>query len=408
VLPRGSLKSTTAALIALHHVLSVPDASVYVGAGNKAQASVIGTIVRQFAAHERIRGLLTLRHDSVRIGDRRGPTVLTIVASDGAGAHGWLHPTLLIADEVWSWSDREPTLMGAMATSLVKNPACKLLVISTAAASLDSPLGRLRERALAQPEVHRKGAFLDAHGDGLRWLEWSLPDDADPADYAAVASCNPMRTADDMRQQHKRVTELEWLQFHCCRWGVGRARWLPVGAWQARRDDYEVGDTEPLTLGVDVGGSRSATALVTVTNDLRVGPLAVLQGAEAVLDAVDWIRELARTRPVRQIVFDPMRFSSEALRLSRELRLTMIEWPQSETRMTICSENLHRVIVEGRLRQPGDRQLDLHVANAEAKPTPRGWRLVKRSDGAQIDAVIALAMAAECAEKHQERSSRVF
>jgi hypothetical protein len=30
-----------------------------------------------------------------------------------------------------------------------------------------------------------------------------------------------------------------------------------------------------------------------------------------------------------------------------------------------------------------------------AKPTPRGWRLVKPADAAQIDGVIALAMAAE-------------
>jgi hypothetical protein len=37
--------------------------------------------------------------------------------------------------------------------------------------------------------------------------------------------------------------------------------------------------------------------------------------------------------------------------------------------------------------------------NARAKPTPRGWRLVKSADGAQIDAVIALAIAAERAEK---------
>jgi phage terminase large subunit-like protein len=56
---------------------------------------------------------------------------------------------------------------------------------------------------------------------------------------------------------------------------------------------------------------------------------------------------------------------------------------------------------------PGHRELDLHVANAAAKPTPRGWRLVKRSDGAQIDAVIALAMACENAEQRQQRSSRV-
>ena len=90
-----------------------------------------------------------------------------------------------------------------------------------------------------------------------------------------------------------------------------------------------------------------------------------------------------------------MRFASEALRLERDHGLPLVEWPQSETRMTICSENLHGLVVERRLRHPGVAELDRHVANAVAKPTPRGWRLVKSADAAQIDAVIALAMAAE-------------
>jgi hypothetical protein len=54
-------------------------------------------------------------------------------------------------------------------------------------------------------------------------------------------------------------------------------------------------------------------------------------------------------------------------------------------------ENLHRMIVEGLLPHPGDPDLDRHVAAAEA--TDRGWRPDKMNDAAQIDAVVALAMA---------------
>lgn len=63
--------------------------------------------------------------------------------------------------------------------------------------------------------------------------------------------------------------------------------------------------------------------------------------------------------------------------------------------MTICSERLHGLVVEQRLRHPGVAELDRHVAAAVAKPTPRGWRLTKSAEAAQIDAAIALAMAAE-------------
>ena len=61
ILPRGSLKSTTAALLALHHVLSTPSPSVYVGAGSKQQARTIGTMVRRYAQHDALTGMLTVR-----------------------------------------------------------------------------------------------------------------------------------------------------------------------------------------------------------------------------------------------------------------------------------------------------------------------------------------------------------
>ena len=42
ILPRGSAKSTLAALIAVHHVLSRPNPGVYIGAASRDQARVIG------------------------------------------------------------------------------------------------------------------------------------------------------------------------------------------------------------------------------------------------------------------------------------------------------------------------------------------------------------------------------
>lgn len=112
---------------------------------------------------------------------------------------------------------------------------------------------------------------------------------------------------------------------------------------------------------------------------------------------------LAGARAIREVVYDPMRFESEALRLERDHALPLVSWSQSESRMTICSEKLHGLVVEQRPRHPGGAELDRHVANAVAKPTPRGWRLVKSAEAAQIDAVIALAMAAERAPAPRAR-----
>lgn len=406
ILPRGSAKSTLAALIAVHHVLTHPTPGVYIGAASREQARIVGAMVRALSRHPAVREHVIWRTDALRWAhDPKGPAVLSVVASSGDKAHGWPHPTLIIGDEIWAWSDREPTLLGAMMTAMLKNPGCRFLGISTAAASLDSPLGRLRARALAAPHVERKGAVLEAGGDGLRWLEWSVPEEADPEDLRVVTATNPLRTHAEIREQRKRVSEIEWLQFHCCRWGVGSARWLPPGAWQACRQVYEVDPDAPLILGVDIGGSRSSTAVVGCVaregGRVDVATVEVWQGADAVLKAAAYIAGLAATRTIQEVVYDPMRFSSEALRLQRDHGLRVVEWPQSETRMTICSERLHGLIVEERLRHPGVGELDRHVANAVAKPTPRGWRLVKSAEAAQIDALIALAMAAERATRQR-------
>lgn len=134
-----------------------------------------------------------------------------------------------------------------------------------------------------------------------------------------------------------RVSDVEWEQFHCCRWGVGSARRLPPGAWSASRAIYEIDPDEPLILGVDVGGSRPATAVVGCVGDeegVRVALVEIWQGTDAVLKASAYIEQLVTAgRPIREIVFDPMRFSSEALRLERDHGVTLVDWPRSETRI---------------------------------------------------------------------------
>jgi phage terminase large subunit-like protein len=66
--------------------------------------------------------------------------------------------------------------------------------------------------------------------------------------------------------------------------------------------------------------------------------------------------------------------------------------------MIPASSRLHSAVVERRITHPNDPELNRHVATAVAKDSPRGWRLDKAHRTAQIDAVIALAMAVERAE----------
>jgi phage terminase large subunit-like protein len=59
-------------------------------------------------------------------------------------------------------------------------------------------------------------------------------------------------------------------------------------------------------------------------------------------------------------------------------------------------------VIERRIRHPNHPDLNRHVASTAAKDSPRGWRLDKAHRTAQIDAVVALAMALERAEQKPE------
>ncbi|UGS37602.1 hypothetical protein [Capillimicrobium parvum] len=59
----------------------------------------------------------------------------------------------------------------AMSTGLHKRPGARVITITTAGVGIDSPLGRLRARCLAQPDVRRRGSVTDARGPGLRMIE---------------------------------------------------------------------------------------------------------------------------------------------------------------------------------------------------------------------------------------------
>jgi phage terminase large subunit-like protein len=394
ILPRGNAKTTTVALIALHHLLTVPGAAVTIGAASRDQARICFERMRGFAQHEALENSLVIRHLELRHEDDEGHLrLLRVVPSDGPRAHG-LSSSLYIGDEVWAWKGDD--LLEAMQTGLIKRPDAKLLLISTSAALLDSPLGRLRTRALAQGKVTRRGYVIEAHGD-LAWLEWSLPEDASIDDMREVKRVNPAPwiAAKDLRRQRRAVAELAFRQFHAGQWGAAEGAWLPAGAWQACAGDATIEDGEEVWLGVDVGGSRAASAVVAVTADLRV-QARTWQGDDAVLKVAAHVEELAGAYSVREVAYDPWRFRSEALRLE-ERGLPMVEFPQSTTRMVPASEGLYAAVAEKRLTHPNDPDLNRHVGAAIAKQTQRGWKIDKARETDQVDAVVALAMAVEAA-----------
>jgi len=151
---------------------------------------------------------------------------------------------------------------------------------------------------------------------------------------------------------------------------------------------------------VDVGGERSASAVVWVNASLHVG-VGIYHGDAGVLDCVAHVRDLAARYSVREVIYDPWRFGQAAQELERE-RILVLEFPQTDVRMIPASARLHAAIVERRLTLPDDPQLARHATNTIARHSRRGWRIDKPNPRAHNDGIVALAMALERAEHRPE------
>jgi phage terminase large subunit-like protein len=403
VVPKGNFKTTICSLLGLHHLLVTDDAEVRIGAGVRRQAEICLKRMKGFARHDAIADRLTITHFELR--DEMGGD-LTVLAGEGARLHGD-SPSLMIGDEVWTWKE-EAEMLEAMESSLLKRPDSKLILITTAAPSLTSPLGRLRIRAMAQKNIRRVGQVTESQGDDLHWLEWSLGEDQDLDDFKAIKACNPAAyiTVSGLRSQALKLPPAAFGQFHANVWGRAESTWLPPGAWAGCAGETRFQDGERIWIACDVGGDRSSTAVVWMNQALHVG-VKVWQGEDAIMFAANEVLELAEKFSIAEIVYDNWRAAMLA-RQWEQHRLRCTVFGQSDNRMCPASAALYDHVVEGKLVHPNDKALNRHVATAIARMKPRGWRLDKANESDQIDAVVALAMCLEAATAPAPEPTRVY
>jgi phage terminase large subunit-like protein len=403
-LPRKNGKSRLIGTFAAWHLLTTPQAQVIVVANSKEQAEIIDRYARQVAMHPSVE-----QEFEPRFRELRGPdgSYLQVKSADAGRLLG-LTPTLAIYDEFCVAKDEE--LYTALRSALL--PGATMFTVTTAGWGAASPLGRLRARCLAQPDIRRRGFLTDARGPNIRMLEWMVPEDVDLDDFQAAKKANPLSliTAKWLREQHEALHEIDYQRFHLNRW-VGRiGSWLPAGAWQACANGRRPEMGGPIHIGVDLGGARADSACVWVQpigDDHYAVDAAIFSGEDGVVGVNETILRLAERFRVKEITYDPWR-AQVLVRGLEQRGLKVTAFAQSDSRMIPASAALHRAVVEGRIHHPNQERLNQHVAAAVARHGRRGWRIDQAERGTPVDGLVALCMAYESATAPEPPPTRVL
>jgi phage terminase large subunit-like protein len=386
-LPRKNGKSRLIGAFAAWHLLTTPQSQVIVVANSKEQAEIIDRYARQVAMHPSVE-----QDFEPRFRELRGPDGSTLqVKSADAGRLLGLTPTLAIYDEFCVAKDDD--MYTALRSALL--PGATMFTVTTAGWGAESPLGRLRARCLAQPDIRKRGFLTDARGPNIRMLEWMVPEDVELDDFQAAKRANPLSliTPKWLREQREALHEIDYQRFHLNRWVGQIGSWLPAGAWQACANGRRPQQGTDIWVGVDIGGARADTAIVWID---RKGAIdcRIWSGDDAIMDATAFLPALAQKFRIREVVYDLWRAQMLA-KIAEQHRIRCTAFPQSDSRMIPASAALHEAVKDGKIHHPDDPKLNEHVAGAVARHGRRGWRIDQAERGTPVDGLIALCMAYE-------------
>lgn len=411
LLPKGNGKTTLIAALVVYHLLTTDFPRVYVGAGTTKQANELyGEAVRilkqRRAWTKRYKPLPGYRAVYHVGGEEQGH--LRILASDdrdqgrleGPGA------TLGVVEEYQA--HRNDAIYSAIQGGLHKRGG-RMLTISTAGKDENSPLGRLRASARKLKRLWREGARTIACSEDRQtlYLEYSLPEDADPEDLDAVAAANPAsfvtKAALGALRRSLSMTPARWLRNHCGLWASGEGKWLAPELWHAcERPGLALERGERVYLGYDHARSYDHAALMAVrlTGD-EAGAVFPLRhwrpedcpgGKVPYWQVKEAFREACATYEVPYAGYDKLGGFAQSGEELEDEGLPMVEVSMHAHVWAPLTASMRAAIRQQVLEHPGDDELTAHVLAGEVKDSEHGERLHGRI-GEKVDELIATGIA---------------
>lgn len=394
MIPRWNGKSEIAALLHLYHMFAEPTygGEQYAFATTKQQAAIIfDTAKRMINADPLLRSATKVYRTVIEV--QETGCIFRALPFDADTSQGF-HASFATGDEVHVM--RNLDMVDSMVTGMVGREEGLFIAITTAGARPGGTLDRLIELWSDDPAayIYRQGA---------------KPGD-DPSDPAVWRAANPASwlTLPMLEAQYRALPLPTFMRLHLNLTPTtgDNARAFNAKAWQLGADLPVIDPEAPCIVGVDAAPRRDKTAVVLDQRDAAGVHHVKAWGFEADPEAglldFDELKHLLRALHadynVTRIVVDPAHLFAIMDELNRE-GLPVEDFPQTAGRMIPASMNLYDLVQLGRIRHGGDPFLTQHMLNAGVKEIPpSGWRLTKVGASENIDAAVALAMAAHIAE----------
>jgi phage terminase large subunit-like protein len=400
-LGRKNGKSLLGSLIALYGLIEGEHgAEVYSAAGDRRQARVVFDEAKwQVQQSPALSGICKVYRDAIEVPSTH--SVYRVLSSDAKLQQG-LNPSTVIFDELHVQPNSELWDALTLGSGARRDP--QIVAITTAGYDLSSICGTL----YAYGQKVCRGE-LDDDSFGFWWFE--APEGCDMNDRDAWLQANPnlaegLLDWEDMELAVRQTSEISVRRYRFNQWvRTADDSWLPQGAFELCRSDLQLVPGAPTWIGVDMALKRDTTAVVLVQHvDGRLVARAKIwlpDGGVLDVSAVEsYLREMAQVYDIQEIAFDPAFFMRTAEALAED-GFPLVEFPQSPQRMIPACGNLYDLIVNQRLAHDGNPLFTDQVLSAAQRMRDNGWTLSKGKSKRKIDAVIALAMAADRATVKQ-------
>lgn len=271
IIPKKNGKTTMMGALAIFHLLVVPNAEIVIGAASRDQASILFRQAAGLVQRSRLSGDLNVQPGYREIKrwslDRRAITGrIRVLAADSSTADGII-PTLALVDELHRHKSAD--LYGVFRDGLGPRNG-QLITISTAGATLESPLGALREKAHLLPSFKRKGVYNHALSPDKSFClhEWCLSHEDDPQDLTLVKQVNPApwHTVKKLRERRDSpsTTPSQWARFACGIWVDQDDPWVTADEWSACDEPIPSLDGLECYGGLDLAATTDTTAFTLV------------------------------------------------------------------------------------------------------------------------------------------------